>query len=137
MITPTTFDLYRFEDSSANDPLTFADFTTAARSLVPGSDDVFDQVLPGPGLNEIPLSTGTFGGDGSQASHFEDNLGLGALDPSLSTGQTTGVNFNDARVLDLIGYDIEISTAAVPEPGMASLATLLAGSMILRRRKSL
>jgi len=28
VITPTPFDLYRFEDGSANDPLTFADFTT-------------------------------------------------------------------------------------------------------------
>jgi hypothetical protein len=136
VITPAPFDLYRFEDNSANDPLTLVDFTTAARSLVPGSDDVFDQVLPGPGLTEIPLATGAFGGDGAQASHFEDNLGLGALDPTLSTGQTSGVNFNDARVLDLIGYDIEINTAAVPEPGMVSLATLLAGSMILRRRKN-
>lgn len=136
-ITPTTFDLYRFEDGSANDPATVSEFTFAARSLVPGSNDVFDQVLTGPGLNELQLSTGTFAGDGLQASHFEDNLGLGALDPSLAPGQVAGVNFNDARVLDLIGYDIAITATAIPEPGMGLLAMLFAGPAILRRRKSL
>lgn len=135
-ITPTTFDLYRFEDGSANDPLTVTDFTFAARSLVPGSNDIFDQVLTGPGLTELQLSTGLNAGDGLQASHFEDNLGLGSLDPTLAAGQISLVNFNDARVLDLIGYDIDIVAATVPEPGTSLVAMLIAGTAIFRRRRS-
>jgi hypothetical protein len=132
-INPTPFDLYRFEQGSANDPATASEFTSFARSLVPGSDDVFDQVLTGPGQTELPLSTGAFTGDGLQASHFQDNLGLGALDPSLGAGQTFSVNINDARVLDLIGYEVTI--AAVPEPGMSVVAMLCCGVGLLKRRK--
>ncbi|MDA8562922.1 M10 family metallopeptidase domain-containing protein [Mariniblastus sp.] len=135
-ITPTTFDLYRFEDGSANDPSTAGEFTTFARSLVPGSDDVFDQVLTGPGLTELPLSTGATNGDQFQASHFENGLGLGALEPSLGTGIIASVNNNDARVLDLIGYDISIGTAAVPEPGMALFTIFFASAAAVRRRRS-
>ena len=136
-ITPTLFDLYRFEDGSINDPSTAAEFTTFARSLVPGSEDVFDQVLTGPALTELPLSTGAFTGDGLQASHFENSLGLGALEPSLGTGIIASVNINDARVLDLIGYDISIgTTAAVPEPGMAVVTMFLTSAAALRRRRS-
>jgi hypothetical protein len=132
-INPTPFDLYRFEQGSANDPATASEFTSFARSLVPGSDDVFDQVLTGPGQTELPLSTGAFTGDGLQASHFQDNLGLGALDPTLGVGQRFSVNINDARVLDLIGYEVTI--AAVPEPGMSVVAMLCCGVGLLKRRK--
>ena len=131
-ISPTPFDLYRFEQGSANDPATASEFTTFARSLVPGSDDVFDQILTGPGQTELELSTGAFTGDGLQASHFEDNLGLGALDPTLGTGETFNVNINDARVLDLIGYDIAI---AIPESGMSVVGMFVLSASALRRRR--
>ena len=132
LITPTPFDLYRFEDGSVNDPSTAGEFTTFARSLVPGSDDVFDQVLTGPGLMELPLSTGAFTGDGLQASHFENNLGLGALEPSLGTGIIASVNNNDARVLDLIGYDISIGTGSCcPRAGNGGCSPCF--SRVLRR----
>ena len=133
-ISPTPFDLYRFQDGSINDPATAADFTTATRSLVPGSDDVFDQVLAGPGLTELALSTGVFNGDGRQASHFEDSLDLGLLDPTFAPGDIVLVGTNDVRVLDLIGY--EVGPVAVPEPSAISLMMLLAGSVIMRRRRA-
>ena len=128
-ISPTTFDLYRFEDGTPNDPSTALGFTNAARSLVPGAVDVFDQVLPGPGLTELPLADGQV----NQASHFQDGLNLGALDPSFAVGEVVTVGVNDVRVLDLIGYDI---TIAIPEPGMASFVMLLVGPALLRRRRA-
>ena len=133
-VSPTPFDLYRFEDGSVNDPSTPNEFTTFARSLVPGSDDVFDQVLTGPALTELPLSTGAFTGDGLQASHFENSLGLGALEPTLGAGVIAPVNVNDARVLDLIGYDIAI-TSAIPEPGMSLIVMFFTSAAALRRRR--
>ena len=133
-ISLTPFDLYRFEDGSINDPTTALEFTTAVRSLAPGSNDIFDQILAGPGLTELPLSTGLSGGDGEQASHFEDGLDLGALDPTLSQGLIVPVDINDARVLDLVGYDITITT--VPEPNSVALIILLAGPAMLRRRRA-
>ena len=132
-ITATPFDLYRFEDGSINDPSTTAEFTTAIRSLLPGSDDVFDQVLGGP---EFELATGIVGGDGQQASHFQDNLGLGVLDPSFGSGQVVLVSANDARVLDLIGYEVESTIiVGVPEPSTASLMMLLVSTALLYRRR--
>lgn len=133
-ILPTPFDLYRFEDGSVNDPATALEFNTATRSLIPGSDDVFDQVLAGPGLTELQLSTGAFNGDGRQASHFEDNLNLGVLDPTFGPGEIAVVSANDARVLDLIGYDITITS--VPEPSSVSLMMWLAGPVMLLRRRA-
>ena len=130
-ISPTPFDLFRFEDG-VNDPSTVAEFTSFPRSLVPGSVDVFDQVLPGPGLTELPLSDGVT----NQASHFLNGLSLGALNPVLNPGEIVTVGTNDFRVLDLIGFDINLNPAAVPEPGMASLVLLLAAPAMLRRRRA-
>src|SRR3954463_15470565 len=46
-LQPYVLDLFRFRDNSVNDPATAADFATFARDLVPGSTDIFDQVLGG------------------------------------------------------------------------------------------
>jgi hypothetical protein len=133
-ISPTPLDLYRFDDDSANDPSTLTEFSTAARSLVPGVSNSFDQVLAGTGQIELPLSTGEFGGDGQQASHFQDNAGLGLLDPTLAPEEVVPVGFNDARVLDLIGYDITFPVA-VPEPASRHVMLMLMVSQCFLRRR--
>jgi len=129
-ILTVTPDLFRFEDDSAEDPSTAAEFTTAVRSLLPGSDDVFDQVLDvGFGDVEVLLATGVFNGDGTQASHFRDNLGLGILDPTLSSTEVITLSENDLRALDLIGFEI-----LVPEPGASLLLLGPAGMLVAGRR---
>lgn len=131
-LEPTTLDLFRFADNTIDDPDTLVEFTTDARSLIPGSADITEQIIPGFGDVEIPMSTGVFNGDGNQASHFQDNMMLGIFDPTLAPGEISPIRANDLRALDLIGY--EIASPAIPEP--ATLVLLLAGiaGISVRRR---
>ena len=63
-------------------------------------------------------------GDGRQASHWKDSLGLGIMDPTAAPGELLSISANDLRLFDLIGYDI----AVVPEA--SSLTLLLIGSVL-------
>ena len=66
-------------------------------------------------------------GDGRQASHWKDNLGIGILDPTAGRGELLALTSNDRLAFDSIGYN------AVPEP--ASLAALGLGALALLRRR--
>jgi hypothetical protein len=81
-VRPTTLDMFRFADDVAgSDAASYAEFSTFTRSLVPGRAEVFDQILPGFGGDvEVLFATGDTQGDGDQASHWKDNLGLGIID---------------------------------------------------------
>lgn len=83
---------------------------------------------------QLSMSTGAFLGDGQQASHFKDNLGLGLLDPTASFGEQIDITANDLLVMDAIGWNL----VAVPEPstyGM-SLGGLALALSVWRRRKA-
>jgi hypothetical protein len=140
---PTTLDLFRF--NIANSPTTPAEFTTFARSLTPGSDDVTDFVLPTEGLlgSEFLMSTGTIpsgqeltpnGRDGRQASHWKDNAltgdYIGNMDPTLGFGTFQPLTEADFRALDLIGYNI----APVPEPSTYAFGVMGLASLYWLRR---
>lgn len=129
-IAPFVFDLFRFENGGGFDPSTLQEFTTMPRLLAPGGNSIFDTLA-----KEWALSTGYFNGDGRQASHWIDgppNLqSIGAMDPTLSFGQTFEVTYADIRVLDLLGYNI-----VVPEPSSVSLLILAAMAGLVRRRRS-
>lgn len=136
-ISPRTLDLFRFEDGSANDPNSAAEFTTAARNLVPGDVAIFDEVLVTAITGgEGRLSTGLTQGDGRQASHWRDNnlsgVLIGALDPTLAPGEVFAITAADARVLDLIGYDI---LSPIPEPSSALLVVFASAACLIRRRR--
>jgi hypothetical protein len=131
-------DLYRFADGTANDPTTAGEFTTFARSMVPGGGVVAitDQILAPWGTlaaAEILMSTGPTQGDGRQASHWKDSLGLGLMDPTLAYGELVPVRESDLRALDLIGYEIFDINSTIPEP--ATLSLLLLGGLGLARRR--
>lgn len=129
-IEPTPLDLFRFLDNSANDPNTAADFATKARNFVPGAVDITDQVVAGSqGALEVLMSTGIDFGDGRQASHWKDNLGLGLMDPTAAFGENVLFTANDYRAMDLIGYDI------VPEPTSAALLALVGMTAFARRSR--
>jgi hypothetical protein len=51
------------------------------------------------------FSTGDIHGDGEQASHWKDGLGIGLMDPSLTQGTTGSVTPLDVTALDVIGWD--------------------------------
>jgi hypothetical protein len=97
-------------------------------------------------------STGTFNGDGWQASHWNANLTcsnfIGVMNPYLCDGQASKVTFADIAAFDAIGWnfaagvadnpDFLFSTSSfVPEPG--TWAMLIAGfgltGAALRRRR--
>lgn len=125
-IQPMPLDLFRFADGGVNDPATTAQFTTFPRNMVPGTTGIFDQVIGGQGGSlEVLFSTGVDFGDGRQASHWKDSLGLGIMDPTAAPGELLVLTANDRRAMDLIGYEVQV----VPEASTLSL--LLLGSALL------
>jgi hypothetical protein len=135
-VEPTTLDLFRFQKSVAGDPLTIADFTARPRSLVPGANEMFDQILTTFGGDaEVRFSTGDTQGDGQQASHWKDLLGLGIMDPTLAPGVISPITPNDLRAFDLIGYEIQAHTP-VPEPAGFTIVLLLLPAASLGRRRA-
>lgn len=75
------------------------------------------------------FSTGSKFGDGRQASHWKDGLGLGVMDPTAATGETLVAGPNDFVAFDAIGWDL------IPEPSsflLGSFGMLLA---LGRRRR--
>ena len=94
----------------------------------------------------ILMSTGTFNGDGQQASHFLDNAGLGMMDPTASNGELRTFTGYDLVVMDAIGWDLSpealaLAAAAmsqIPEPSSVGLglgAGALALAAVARRRR--
>ena len=70
-------------------------------------------------------------GDGRQASHWKDGLGIGLLDPTAAQGEFLQVTANDVQALDVIGWNVGV----VPEPLPAWLFAAGVGLVALRRRR--
>ncbi|WP_309728537.1 NF038122 family metalloprotease [Chamaesiphon sp. OTE_75_metabat_556] len=85
------------------------------------------------------FSTGSVLGDGRQASHWKDNLGLGIMDPTSANGELLQITNNDAQSLDVIGWNRR-NTAIVPEPADFAGTFICAAfgvKLVLKRRKYL
>lgn len=114
-------DLFRYSSASVAFGLGVTDYTADNRSKFFSVDG---------GATSIALfANGIVNGDGNQASHWKDFLGLGIMDPTAFPGELMLVTENDLRAFDALGY-----TLVVPEPGCAAL--LLAGGIILLRRRA-
>ncbi len=77
------------------------------------------------------FSTGSTFGDGQQASHWKDNLGLGIMDPTAATGELLQIGANDKLAMDAIGWNL---ITAVPEPSTYALFAAGLAAIGLRRR---
>ncbi len=114
----TTLDLFRYSaESTANGVI---DWTAGSTNKYFSLDN---------GLTSIAgFSTGKNFGDGQQASHWKDNLGLGIMDPTAAPGEHMTVGPNDILAFDVIGWDL------VPEPSSALLG-MIGGLFCLTRRR--
>ncbi|MCK5114272.1 MAG: NF038122 family metalloprotease [Phycisphaerae bacterium] len=114
-------DLFRFESEKL--PTTAAAFTSNTRDLTPGGTDYFSYLA-----GTIQMSTGSYNGDGRQASHWKDNLSIGIMDPTLAKGEISLITDNDIIAMDLIGWQV------TPEPG--TIFVLACGAIgLIRKRK--
>ncbi|NCP64480.1 MAG: PEP-CTERM sorting domain-containing protein [Paraglaciecola sp.] len=115
-------DLFRFSDESVAAGAGVLDFR-------PGADAFFS--IDGGATAIAPFSTGRFGGDGQQASHWKDNLGLGILDPTVAFGELLQVSVLDLVAFDVIGWDIR-----VPAPSTLLMFMLAAAGVAYRRKQA-
>ena len=92
----TPLDLFRYSDQSK------------ALGVIDGTADNRDKYfsLDGGVTKIAAFSTGQINGDGRQASHWKDDLGLGILDPTARPGELLAFTDNDKRALDAIGWNL-------------------------------
>lgn len=126
--TAATLDLFRYTTESGM----FKDFR-------PGNDPYFS--LNGGRTQISPFSTGRHTGDGEQASHWKDHLGIGALDPTAAPGEFVDVTGYDLLAFDAIGWDLSAQARAatsqinIPEPESMALFSLALLAMTRMRKK--
>jgi hypothetical protein len=116
---------------------TVLDLFRSSTAVLPGTYDWTTGGNPGltvDGGNTIgtPFSTGMQNGDGRQAGHWKDNLGLGIMDPTLAFGELAVVTANDLLAFDVIGWDLQ----AVPEPSSLLLCSSAVAGWYVRRRRA-
>ena len=70
------------------------------------------------------FSTGSVQGDGQQASHWKDLLGLGTLDPTAVSGELQTFTDLDAIGFDVIGWNLASGVSNIATPTIQSLATV-------------
>lgn len=119
-----SLDLFRYSAlSKASNVIDFTADTRAKYFSIDGGTTA---------LAGATFATGRNFGDGQQASHWKDNLGLGIMDPTFSAGELGVITANDITAFDVIGWNL----AAVPEPSTYALFGLgLVGMAFARRRR--
>lgn len=113
-------DLFRFSANSIALGAGVTDYTADNR------DKYFS--IDGGVTSTALFANGVVYGDGNQASHWKDSLGLGIMDPTAFPGELMVVRPNDTLALDVLGY-----TLAVPEPTAGALL-VIGGAILLGRR---
>jgi hypothetical protein len=147
-------DLFRYSTESKNQGA--IDWTADAR------DKYFS--VDGGATKIASFATGQKFGDGRQASHWKDNLGVGIMDPTSASGELLQISENDKRAFDVMGWNrsanptgaasapntspsgissrslISSNTADVPEPSNLLGTFIFAAfgvKMILKRKQDL
>ena len=107
-------DLYRY--STASTALGIIDWTASK------SDKYFS--LDNGTTKIASFSTGTIYGDGSPPSHWKDALGLGAMDPTVATGELLNFTNLDLIAFDVIGWNLAAGLTNAATPTITSLPTV-------------
>jgi hypothetical protein len=101
-------DLFRYSPLSLAQGAGVTDYTADPRDKFFSVDG---------GVTPVALfADGIDHGDGQQASHWKDNLGIGIMDPTASYGETLNISPTDLRAFDVLGYTV------VPEPAAGELS---------------
>lgn len=102
-------------------PVDLHRFSTASFGIGPGTIDFTANTaakffsIDGGATQLTTFSTGRNFGDGSQASHWQDNLSIGIMDPTLAPGEFADITAFDLQLFDVIGWDVNDVTAG-PDP---------------------
>ena len=153
---------YSLNDTSIYSALDMFRYSTDPTDLVLGADTSLDLSVGGTKYFSIDggrtalfgntFSTGSYNGDGQQASHWKDTpgcqVGNGIMDPTFCFGQTGAVTGLDLAAYDAMGWNLSVdaltydttttasiynqfasAAGAVPEPG--SWATMILGLGIM------
>jgi hypothetical protein len=90
-----TLDLFRYSTESKN------------KGVIDWTADKRDKYFSlNRGVTKIAsFSTGAQFGDGREAGHWKDDLGLGIFDPTAARGELLKLTENDLRALDVIGWN--------------------------------
>ena len=72
--------------------------------------------IDGGATNLTTFSTGRNVGDGQQASHWQDNLGIGLMDPTFSSQEIGDITRLDVQAFDVIGWDLSLIGANLEDP---------------------
>jgi len=94
----TPLDLFRYSDN---------DTTIGEIDLSTGGNPYFS--IDGGATNLANFSSGEYtdrGGDGYQASHWQNSSGTGIMNPILRAGDRQGISDLDLIALDVIGWDL-------------------------------
>ncbi|MCB1935216.1 MAG: NF038122 family metalloprotease [Nitrosomonas sp.] len=118
----STLDLFRYSDLSA---------VSGVTDMSADNRDKYFSIDNG-STNLAFFSTGVNSGDGYQASHWRDNLGLGIMDPTLAMGEFGLITPEDVIAFDVIGWDV---LPAVPEP--APFGLLVMGLVVIACKQRL
>ena len=100
-------DLFRFSASSISNGTNLdlrADTVTKFFSIDGGTTSL------------TTFSTGSYNGDGNQASHWKDDLGIGIMDPTLDFGELPVITALDIKAFDVMGWDIRSDSGTNTAP---------------------
>jgi hypothetical protein len=125
---PSALDLFRF---SANPTGTgvLRDITADMRTKYFSLDGGITPFNDG---TSATFSTGQVFGDGWQASHWADGLGVGIMDPTFAAGELGVISSRDIAAFDAMGWNL--SLAAIPEPSTLSLF-IIGGLLCAKKRQ--
>ena len=130
----SVWDFYRVKPG-----ITLGSFTGAQRLQISGGTHVHFA-----GGNELLLSTARpdgVGGDGSQASHWKDDINtgqfIGIMDPSASDGLSEALTANDLVTLGHFGYSVRTDTTVTEslsiDGAIRGAAPTVAGALVVNR----
>jgi len=123
---------FNFNTTSWFSSLDLFRYSMDPTNLVPGSTPVLDLAVGSPGYFSIDggvtqvfgsslFATGSYNGDGDQASHWKDNNGpdgcsvqLGIMDPTECYAQADYVTALDLAAFDAIGWNLNVDALVNP-----------------------